>query len=144
MSAENLEGIGGQQGDRCMNSNVRHLGDVGPDLRRAMEPQVGLRVERTAASAPARAREHVAPAEHAADEPGKFKASRAAGKLNNAFKNLNPFKVQARVSALILPSGLAGPCTADLLVCRVVQRQNTRDSWFNPEEHTAQKVCCLA
>ncbi|KAK9834290.1 hypothetical protein WJX81_004017 [Elliptochloris bilobata] len=77
-----------------------------------MEAPRSLRVERTAASAPAHSREVTSPAEH--DEPSKLKGSRGSGsKLNQAtkaFRNLNPFK-----------------------------RQNTADRWFNPEEATAQK-----
>ncbi len=66
-----------------------------------MDPLSNLRVERTAASAPVHAREASASSDRTADEPGKQKSNRpSTSKLNQALRNLNPFKVRQKRTAL--------------------------------------------
>ena len=57
-----------------------------------MEASGNFLVERTAASAPMQSRDVSSPPAEL-EEPSKGKAGRGSGKLNQAFRNLNPFKV---------------------------------------------------
>jgi hypothetical protein len=66
-----------------------------------MDPLNSLRVERTAASAPVHSREASASTDRTADEPGKQKNNRpSTSKLNQALRNLNPFKVRQKCTVL--------------------------------------------